>query len=246
MAIPNWILESPLKAGIATMEAGGRLGLAARSEDLRAAAQADAAAEASDRLSLSMQEMQARREQAAAQLAESLRQHNAMEQYRQSEVANQQAIREQSKQSLAAQLLRQGQQQQNWTADHALRSAAEQRLEDKATEAENFTPGNAEDITLSDGAVVGHRWQRSPRVWESVKEPKNKGAAELSPTARVNALLRIASASPHISAMDTTSPLYPGATNALARANELLSAPVASKAIVGKRLKWNPETKDFE
>lgn len=166
---PPWLLDSPLKAGIQTMEAGGRLGLAARDSDMREAQHAD-------QLALSYSEMQARREAQAQQLAESLRQHNAMEQYRQSEIENQKAIRAQSAQTAVAQLLHQQQQQQNWVEDHGLRARNEQRLEDAAKEAANFVPGDPEPI-IADGQTLGYRVQRSPRVYEQVRQPRASNVA---------------------------------------------------------------------
>ncbi len=147
MAIPPWILESPLKAGIGTMEAGGRLGLAARDTDLREAAQVDAAREAEDRMGLSMQEMQQRREQAAAQLAQSLRAQTALEQYRQSEIANQHALRQQAQNTAAATALHQGQQQQNWQQDFGLRSQEANR------KAEGQTASDALKSQIADSSA---------------------------------------------------------------------------------------------
>ncbi len=136
--IPPWILSSPLTAGIGTMEAGGRLGLAARDTDLREAAQLDAAREAEDRMGLSMQEMQQRREQAAAHLAQSLRAQTALEQYRQSEIANQQALRQQGQNTLAATALQRAQQQQNWQQDFGLRSQEANRKAEGQTASDDL------------------------------------------------------------------------------------------------------------
>lgn len=213
--IPPWILDSPLKAGIQTMQAGAHLGLALRQQQAQEA-------EAADRMSLSFAEMQARREQAAAQLAESLRQHNALEQYRQSEMAHQKALEAQAQQQFGATQAHQALLQTNWTADHALRAAAEKRLEETAKESSDFKPGEPVPIMV-DGKPMGYRTQRSPHIWEQVKPlPAAKTAADLTKTATVNALLRMAAPN-SLGQADPTSSLYRDRTNDLARARALLS-----------------------
>ncbi len=234
MPVPEWILNSPLRAGIQTMEAGGRLGLAARAQDAQER-------EAADRLGLSMQEMQARREQAAAALAESLRQHNAMEQYRQQSLAatqaNQNALRQQAQQNLAATLLNQNRLQGNWTADHALRAAAENRLEDAAQAESAFESGNAVPVLDESGNPTGFLKQKTSRGRVQILKPPLAKTNDLTPSTRLNALLRIAAPSSLANA-DVTDPLYSGRTNALALAKGMIlpqATPTKAKSILAKQ-----------
>lgn len=225
-----WILQSPLTASIPAMEAGGRLGLAVRDAALRERAQAAQEAEASDRLGLSFAEMQQRREQAAAQLAESLRQHNALEMYRQSELAHQKVLERQAQQQMAATQAHQALLQTNWASDHAIRAAAEKRLEESAKAAAEFEPGEPVPI-LVNGQPMGYRTQRSPHVWEQVKPVKPDAAKQLSPTKILDTYVRMAAPATlsEVGPVGRTTQLYKDRTNNLARAQAMLDATTAPK-----------------
>ncbi len=252
MPIPNWILESPLKAGIATMEAGGRLGLAARAQDAQEQ-------EAANRLGLSMQEMQARREDAAARLAESLRAQTALEQYRQSEIANQSAVREQAKQSLAAQLLHQGQQQQNWQAQFGLNTDREKRLADAAQAESEFESGNASPVLDDQGKPTGFFKQRTSKGREQLIKPVVPGEKTLTPNQAGMQLMnrgRII----QFQLKNLTGDDQETADQKLLLNQELgaiksklgqLNRPIAltppaATSTQTNRLRWNPDTNDFE
>ncbi len=257
MAVPAWILQSPLTAGIGTMEAGGRLGLAARDTDLREAAQLDAAREAEDRMGLSMQEMQQRREQAAAHLAQSLRAQTALEQYRQSEIANQQALRQQAQNTSAAMALHQAQQQKNWQADFGIKTAAEKRLEDAATSADSFESGNAEPLLDDQGNPTGYFKQRTSRGREQLIKPvvpgdksltPNQAGAQLMNRGRIIQFQLKNLTGEDQDTIDQKTLLNQELGFIKSKLGHLTSpkAPLAVAPAPTNRLRWNPDTNDFE
>ncbi len=191
--------------------------------------------------------MQQRRQDAAARLAESLRAQTALEQYRQSEVANQAAMREQAKSSAAATLLHQGQQQQNWTAEFGLKTKAEQRLEDAAKEASDFEAGPAKQVVDENGNIVpGYLSKPISRGREQLIKLAPSGNKTLTPTAALGGWKTLLS--PESYPSSTNSPSYSSRTNALANINALLNPTVPSIPVLPSkaRLKWNSEKGDFE
>jgi hypothetical protein len=172
---------------------------------LQARAQDEAAQRAAEQLGLSRDELQARREQQAAALAESLRQHNALEMYRQQEIAHQKALEGQASAQLGATLQQRQQLQDNFERQQALR-------EETAKAAANFRPGAPEPIKLDTGETMGYRVQRSPHIWEQVKPLTSGKQAVLTPGQQI--MLAKELSNPFVS---KTSQFYPAYTNLLNR-----------------------------